>query len=116
LSHIVLPRVSLELSCFADSSTTAISTLSLHDALPISRFGRQSAGLVPVVVRVRERRAVAVALGLLDLVPCSFQARIAGHDEAPRSEEHTSELQSRENLVCRLLLEKKKKTEEQIKV
>src|SRR3989442_1494489 len=68
---------------FNDTATTEIYTLSLHDALPISleRF-----------VRAGE--------------PCSLQTnRLSEH----RSEEHTSELQSRPHLVCRLLLEKKKK-------
>src|SRR5207342_3971019 len=66
---------------FNDTATTEIYTLSLHDALPIF-FWRDF------------NRATAVH-GL---------ATTGG-----RSEEHTSELQSRENLVCRLLLEKKKK-------
>src|SRR5438876_12431163 len=70
---------------FNDPATTEIYTLSLHDALPISRRGRP------------HRRA-----------------RHAGHrDHADlRSEEHTSELQSPVHLVCRLLLEKKKKTDQ----
>src|SRR2546426_4994074 len=72
---------------FNDTATTEIYTLSLHDALPIFRPGRQRpiAAHEPRVVRGRHRRAV-------------------------RSEEHTSELQSPCNLVCRLLLEKKKNT------
>src|SRR5215475_15833864 len=65
---------------FNDTATTEIYTLFLHDALPIS-----------------EAEHCNCSIGFLR--PCS----------APRSEEHTSELQSRENLVCRLLLEKKKK-------
>src|SRR5436309_11988893 len=79
---------------FTDTATTEIYTLSLHDALPIS---------------------LIASLG--DLI--SSSARIGAHIRgsgsfapgvgASRSEEHTSELQSRENLVCRLLLEKKKK-------
>src|SRR3989442_933853 len=70
---------------FNDTATTEIYTLSLHDALPISRRGRSR----------REARA--------------GQARGAGRARRPgRSEEHTSELQSRPHLVCRLLLEKKK--------
>src|SRR5690554_7373327 len=72
---------------FNDTATTEIYTLSLHDALPICRpRGGVRAG------QGGGRRAF----------------RGAGHD-APRSEEHTSELQSRPHLVCRLLLEKKKK-------
>src|SRR3712207_9021868 len=73
---------------FNDTATTEIYTLSLHDALPISR--RTRVGGVRGGAR-GERRAPR-----LDRV-----ARA-------RSEEHTSELQSRQYLVCRLLLEKKK--------
>src|SRR3989442_3934096 len=71
---------------FNDTATTEIYTLSLHDALPISR--PRSA----LVRRVRER------------APPSRSSPSPG-----RSEEHTSELQSRPHLVCRLLLEKKKR-------
>src|SRR5438477_4531035 len=73
-----------------DTATTEIYTLSLHDALPICG-GRDRAGgraLSPGLAVVRRRRL---------------------HHQ-PRSEEHTSELQSHVNLVCRLLLEKKKNT------
>src|SRR5215204_7767439 len=66
---------------FNDTATTEIYTLSLHDALPISGLHRQ---LHPVL----HRRGAC--------------------DEVQRSEEHTSELQSHSDLVCRLLLEKKK--------
>src|SRR5688572_31782903 len=71
---------------FNDTATTEIYTLSLHDALPISWWGwcRRSAG-------GSARRTPG---------PCRSRSR--------RSEEHTSELQSQSNLVCRLLLEKKK--------
>src|SRR5947209_17861212 len=73
---------------FNDPATTEIYTLSLHDALPIyRRLGDEHDG----------------------------QHHVQRHDHrqpqrrnAPRSEEHTSELQSRQYLVCRLLLEKKK--------
>src|SRR6266700_8031042 len=66
---------------FNDTATTEIYTLSLHDALPI----------------YRERHRPG--------------HRHAAPGHPGRSEEHTSELQSRENLVCRLLLEKKKRHE-----
>src|SRR5258707_8213378 len=81
---------------FNDTATTEIYTLSLHDALPIScwRTPRTQACAWPArarasddMVRKRKPRAIMRA----------------------RSEEHTSELQSRQYLVCRLLLEKKKK-------
>src|SRR5438034_2554600 len=77
---------------FTDTATTEIYTLSLHDALPIyckCRWLRTPAGIC--VTR-------ASALPIDGLV---FSARF-------RSEEHTSELQSHSDLVCRLLLEKKK--------
>src|SRR5260370_30036173 len=84
---------------FNDTATTEIYTLSLHDALPISA--------------ARSARPWAS--------PCSPPPSTAGRRQRPsafrsdaprcstRSEEHTSELQSHLNLVCRLLLEKKKK-------
>src|SRR3712207_7003484 len=92
---------------FNDTATTEIYTLSLHDALPIS--DRHDFGRVDVVLD-RELAARDDTLGLVadveqDLVPVDL------HDGAfddVRSEEHTSELQSRQYLVCRLLLEKKK--------
>src|SRR2546426_6935224 len=75
---------------FNDTATTEIYTLSLHDALPISSFCPRRSCLG------------APAPGGRQPAP----ARRA--ERAPRSEEHTSELQSPCNLVCRLLLEKKK--------
>src|SRR5256885_15961021 len=75
---------------FNDTATTEIYTLSLHDALPIWRIGR------PGLLHPRHARPPGV-----------FGAD--GRRGADRSEEHTSELQSPCNLVCRLLLEKKKK-------
>src|SRR5256886_10660336 len=75
---------------FNDTATTEIYTLSLHDALPISRRPR----LPPAACR--SRRGAPAPRSPLPRWPM-------------RSEEHTSELQSQSNLVCRLLLEKKKK-------
>src|SRR6266702_3401318 len=70
---------------FNDTATTEIYTLSLHDALPISKAP--------------------------DVLTCSTSRWIRiGPARPPRSEEHTSELQSRGHLVCRLLLEKQKIT------
>src|SRR2546425_9043159 len=77
---------------FNDTATTEIYTLSLHDALPI---------LVMDVMR----RSFALAPPELE----AFLARVAARKAQVRSEEHTSELQSLAYLVCRLLLEKKKK-------
>src|SRR5687768_18370311 len=83
---------------FNDTATTEIYTLSLHDALPICR---RSAGRLQFL---RRRRDPAMDAGTAE------RHQAAGHADpgAQRSEEHTSELQSRLHLVCRLLLEKKK--------
>src|SRR5690349_22898652 len=77
---------------FNDTATTEIYTLSLHDALPIFEEDE------------RKRCRPFGFRGRSELV----QER-APVQQAGRSEEHTSELQSRRDLVCRLLLEKKKK-------
>src|SRR5436189_2278394 len=79
---------------FNDTATTEIYTLSLHDALPISHL------LTHLKTRdllTEEQRRIYQ------------EARWGALPPAPRSEEHTSELQSPMYLVCRLLLEKKKK-------
>src|SRR2546422_6556845 len=87
---------------FNDTATTEIYTLSLHDALPISsRLARARRGDRAPRDRVRPRAAALHRRG-------DARAR-CGHPLLGRSEEHTSELQSRLHLVCRLLLEKKKK-------
>src|SRR2546426_9007285 len=83
---------------FNDTATTEIYTLSLHDALPISARARPRA-------RRRIRRP-ARAARCRDGGPAP---RAPARRSWRRSEEHTSELQSPCNLVCRLLLEKKKK-------
>src|SRR2546429_8836725 len=83
---------------FNDTATTEIYTLSLHDALPIS-FWIQPACLVSF-------RAASPSIRRLASSSAPDFAK-SGADE--RSEEHTSELQSRLHIVCRLLLEKKKR-------
>src|SRR2546422_4117373 len=94
---------------FNDTATTEIYTLSLHDALPISLQARPLAA----AVSGEARRARAGRAGrALHLGGCGRHGAIglpAGGLRAQprRSEEHTSELQSRLHLVCRLLLEKK---------
>src|SRR3712207_8439072 len=85
---------------FNDTATTEIYTLSLHDALPISLAGEDALAVGELVDGVPGQLAVVGDRGLADV------ARRAG--DLLRSEEHTSELQSRQYLVCRLLLEKKK--------
>src|SRR5256885_11580624 len=86
---------------FNDTATTEIYTLSLHDALPIS-----TGLLARMVEKISGIEMVsAAASSKLALTWLSEgKVHIAG-----RSEEHTSELQSPCNLVCRLLLEKKKR-------
>src|SRR5438034_11767163 len=95
--HICLsygcPPLSLHYSPFNDPATTEIYTLSLHDALPISSFARARAKVLVRFQAIPEALAQA-----FDIDPKKL-----------RSEEHTSELQSHSDLVCRLLLEKKKK-------
>src|SRR2546422_8206235 len=88
---------------FNDTATTEIYTLSLHDALPISRRSARSGTrrIAPASRRWRGGSSPGDAAG------CRRPCTRAG--SARRSEEHTSELQSRLHLVCRLLLEKKKK-------
>src|SRR3712207_9192080 len=101
---------------FNDTATTEIYTLSLHDALPIC-VGRRGAGgrrarvhegsvlaapdCLPPPRRRLHRRASAAGRGFLG------PGRLEAAASEARSEEHTSELQSRQYLVCRLLLEKK---------
>src|SRR2546422_3600307 len=90
---------------FNDPATTEIYTLSLHDALPIYLLSHRTllvrpSACAPAPDGARHSRGRAGGTG-------SWSAR----PRRPRSEEHTSELQSRLHLVCRLLLEKKKTTE-----
>src|SRR5258708_14643294 len=83
-----LPRFSFFF--FNDTATTEIYTLSLHDALPICAITAEDA--------VRASAKILVE-------------QLAVFAQLDRSEEHTSELQSPDHLVCRLLLEKKKSTQ-----
>src|SRR3712207_8963627 len=88
---------------FNDTATTEIYTLSLHDALPIYHRLGEDAGHEEVdVVGARSSDGAAEDVA-------EHQHEEHRLDEQERSEEHTSELQSRQYLVCRLLLEKKKK-------
>src|SRR5688572_33503724 len=100
--------VSLVLFFFNDTATTEIYTLSLHDALPISRAAASSAGRRARPTPALARRARSLHCSL---PRCWRTARSSSLRAPPpaRSEEHTSELQSQSNLVCRLLLEKKNK-------
>src|SRR2546428_14135195 len=84
---------------FNDTATTEIYTLSLHDALPIS------ARIALIMI------SPFLPFATADVSPASWQRSVSvRRGDVCRSEEHTSELQSRSDLVCRLLLEKKKQT------
>src|SRR5690606_42156516 len=95
------------------TATAAIYNLSLHDALPICKSRRRivrdviriAGSRIRPRIEIRFRRCIR-CLCIDD--QCFVAAQRPG---GTRSEEHTSELQSRENLVCRLLLEKKQSTE-----
>src|SRR5258708_23979915 len=84
---------------FNDTATTEIYTLSLHDALPI--FLARKVGLYMELILTRQ-------FGSRIAVICDGQLSHTFNCNSARSEEHTSELQSPDHLVCRLLLEKKK--------
>src|SRR2546421_7916509 len=86
---------------FNDTATTEIYTLSLHDALPISLPDRRGAS------RAADGRGSWIPRPLRSETETVRASRRCGI----RSEEHTSELQSRSDLVCRLLLEKKKQSD-----
>src|SRR3712207_6976793 len=99
---------------FNDTATTEIYTLPLHDALPISPLGEGAAAATVYLDDdgSRERPVAPSRSGqrppVLSSPPWSA-ATMTTSSRCRRSEEHTSELQSRQYLVCRLLLEKKKK-------
>src|SRR3712207_7869150 len=86
---------------FNDTATTEIYTLSLHDALPISNVASVSAN--------NDREIGELIAEAMERVGRDGVVTVEESRTLQRSEEHTSELQSRQYLVCRLLLEKKKK-------
>src|SRR3712207_8362608 len=99
---------------FNDTATTEIYTLSLHDALPIYEGDRAVDAVQPSrhVEQQAEQQGAPVVAGVGEALAGSDRLLRRGSPRARlerrRSEEHTSELQSRQYLVCRLLLEKKK--------
>src|SRR5439155_25126257 len=101
--RLQLPNDKTIHSFYTPNQTPAIYTLSLHDALPISSPAEEPAsrpdlpGLHVLVIDDND-----TSRAFLEEQLCAWGLR-------SRSEEHTSELQSRGHLVCRLLLEKKKK-------
>src|SRR3712207_7075481 len=99
---------------FNDTATTEIYTLSLHDALPIY-FAYPTSPTRAVLDRARCGRGCFTDSDVTKRMRphparcrCGSAACTSPIDDSRRSEEHTSELQSRQYLVCRLLLEKKK--------
>src|SRR2546430_11821695 len=96
---IIVSRTPFLFFFFNDTATTEIYTLSLHDALPIFYpIWRAPYMTINADTYVHDMLAVCGGRNVFGDRP----------DRYPRSEEHTSELQSQSNLVCRLLLEKKK--------
>src|SRR5690606_42011503 len=98
---------------FTDSATTHIYTLSLHDALPIfDQLPQTHAATFALIQRMAQAgltdKPLSLSGAIPETVPFLADTRYLLARKGTRSEEHTSELQSRENLVCRLLLEKKK--------
>src|SRR2546430_8981045 len=91
---------------FNDTATTEIYTLSLHDALPICADLQRTLANHGLEIEQQTPRGLKAG----DLSPVTKHLPPTSELGALRSEEHTSELQSQSNLVCRLLLEKKKKT------
>src|SRR5436305_3874155 len=87
---------------FNAATATEIYTLSLHDALPIYRARNAQGGLVEGVLDCADRTIAIHQIESQQCIPIRIE------NPFNRSEEHTSELQSRPHLVCRLLLEKKK--------
>src|SRR3712207_7583920 len=96
---------------FNDTATTEIYTLSLHDALPIStatRLRERVSYDAELVHSILDEAWVCHLSFVVDGEPRVLPTLHVRIGEVLRSEEHTSELQSRQYLVCRLLLEKKK--------
>src|SRR5205814_7215123 len=95
---------------FTDPPTTQLYPLSLHDALPISALGFLFAPEAGAASRTKlARRVRELAAEKIDELGELAKSGDADEEDEGRSEEHTSELQSLRHLVCRLLLEKKKK-------
>src|SRR5690606_41642844 len=92
--YLLVHYIILLILLLKDPATTDFYTLSLHDALPISNIRELEGSLI---------RLLAYA----SLTGRELTLSLAQEVLKNRSEEHTSELQSRENFVCRLLLEKK---------
>src|SRR2546421_4455942 len=112
----LLLTCSLFLFFFNDTATTEIYTLSLHDALPIYSTSCSPTAREFPAPRLSNETPTPTSTSTCSPATRSsiFMASTSpgwrSYSRSTRSEEHTSELQSRSDLVCRLLLEKKKKT------
>src|SRR3712207_9090963 len=104
-----LPRSTL-IFFFNDTATTEIYTLSLHDALPISIPTTAPRTMLPGPPTSNPPPATTTAVNTASAAVTPTRSHRSCDMFCSRSEEHTSELQSRQYLVCRLLLEKKKTT------
>src|SRR3712207_9067648 len=93
---------------FNDTATTEIYTLSLHDALPIYGRGLTYMQRDPSWIVKTVLGSILLLVPILNFATYGYMLDVI-RNVYQRSEEHTSELQSRQYLVCRLLLEKKKK-------
>src|SRR5690606_42099288 len=104
-AHSCTPSV-LSFNCTAPTEIYTLSYTTLFRSLLRSGVGKT----LPAVRDTTQFRRSQLAGEALQRYPIGFASKLAPTNRTtPRSEEHTSELQSRENLVCRLLLEKKKK-------
>src|SRR2546428_6929435 len=95
---------------FNDTATTEIYTLSLHDALPISALVRNITEQARKNADREAKKIIALAIQRIAAEQTAIRwmaSAMIFFASRSRSEEHTSELQSRSDLVCRLLLEKR---------
>src|SRR5687768_17799665 len=99
---------------FNDPATNENYTLSLHDALPILQIQQTYAGCMQASFQQNPARLVPIVGQLIRLDASQRKVIRLLNEFNERSEEHTSELQSRLHLVCRLLLEKKKRIEQRL--
>src|SRR5260370_31592378 len=95
---------------FNDTATTEIYTLSLHDALPILiQCWHEAHPSQQKLSPAQDKRIASSAIATNKCLAASNKSNVGGI--ATRSEEHTSELQSHLNIVCRLLLDKKRQSD-----
>src|SRR5205085_11541571 len=107
--HPIMSNIVIYIFLFDNTATTQIYTLSLHDALPISIVRGRVIQSQAAWDEEHQRIYTSTEIEILEAMHGATDAkRIVVRTLGGRSEEHTSELLSQSNLVCRLLLEKKK--------